>query len=52
MAMINLHGTQDAVVPYDGGEWYPSTSDVVNWWVEYNGAQQPRDDQVDRVVYN
>lgn len=40
MAMINLHGTQDAVVPYDGGEWYPSTSDVVNWWVAYNGAQQ------------
>lgn len=43
MAMINLHGTQDAVVPYDGGEWYPSTPDVVNWWVEYNGAQQTPD---------
>lgn len=39
MGMINLHGTWDGVVPYDGGEWYPSTSAVVDWWVEYNGAQ-------------
>lgn len=39
MGMINLHGTQDGVVPYSGGEDYTSTQDVVNWWVEYNGAQ-------------
>ncbi len=39
MGMINLHGTQDGVVPYSGGEYYTSTQDVVDWWVNYNGAQ-------------
>ena len=32
MGMINLHGTQDGVVAYDGGEYYTPTEDVVAWW--------------------
>ena len=38
MGMINLHGTQDGVVPYNGGEYYGSTQDVVDWWVSITMA--------------
>jgi len=39
MGMINIHGTRDGVVPYDGGQGYTPIPDVVSWWVDYNGAQ-------------
>ena len=38
MGMINIHGTRDSVVPYEGGTGYTAITDVVNWWVNYNGA--------------
>ena len=31
-AMINIHGTDDFDVPYDGNSYYPSIPDVVDWW--------------------
>ena len=36
--MINLHGTADYVVPYTGGSGFTPISDVLNFWVEKNGA--------------
>ena len=39
MGMINIHGTWDSVVPYDGGLGYTAIPDVVSWRVNYNGAQ-------------
>lgn len=39
MGMINVHGTSDGVVPYEGGTGYTSIPDVVSWWVNYNGAE-------------
>ena len=38
-AMINIHGTNDEVVPYNG-DTYASTSitDVVNWWKNFNSC--------------
>ena len=38
-AMINIHGTNDEVVPYNG-DAYASTSiaDVVNWWKNFNSC--------------
>jgi len=40
MGMINLHGTADMVVPYDGGsEGLTSIPNVVQYWVDFNGAE-------------
>ena len=38
-AMINIHGTADKTVPYDG-DGYGSTSipDVINWWKNFNSC--------------
>lgn len=35
-AMINLHGTSDGVVPYDGSLGYTSISDVMDYWAQAN----------------
>ena len=35
-AMINIHGTNDFDVPYDGNTYYPSIPDVVDWWKNFN----------------
>ena len=38
--MINLHGTQDFVVPYTGsGEGLTPIVDVIDYWVGYNNTQ-------------
>ena len=35
-AMINIHGTDDFDVPYDGNIYYPSIPEVVDWWKNFN----------------
>ena len=37
-AMINIHGTNDFDVPYDGNTYYPSIPDVVDWWKNFNNT--------------
>ena len=37
-AMINIHGTDDFDVPYDGNIYYPSIPDVVDWWKNFNNT--------------
>ncbi len=37
-AMINIHGTADATVPYDGGFGLTPIEDVLNYWVGFNNA--------------
>jgi polyhydroxybutyrate depolymerase len=38
MPMINIHGTQDSVVAYDGGSEYPGVESVLDFWVGFNQA--------------
>ena len=38
-AMINLHGTDDGVVPYNGGFGYESIDDVMSYWAQANGIE-------------
>ena len=37
-AMINIHGTDDFDVPYDGNIYYPSIPEVVDWWKNFNNT--------------
>jgi len=37
-AMINLHGTSDGVVPYNGGVGLTPIQDVVDFWVNFNAS--------------
>ena len=37
-AMINIHGTNDFDVPYDGNIYYPSIPEVVDWWKNFNNT--------------
>ncbi|MEC7986424.1 MAG: PHB depolymerase family esterase [Myxococcota bacterium] len=37
-AMINLHGTNDGVVPYYGSSEYSSVDAVMEYWIDYNGT--------------
>lgn len=39
MPMINIHGTQDSVVAYDGGSEYPGVESVLDFWVELNQTE-------------
>lgn len=34
--MIIFHGIADGVLPYDGGIWYQSVSDIVDFWLDKN----------------
>jgi len=36
--MMQIHGTQDATVPYNGNAEFASIPDVVNFWVETNNC--------------
>lgn len=38
-AMINIHGTSDGVVPYNGDADYSSVDDVVNYWIGFNDTR-------------
>jgi polyhydroxybutyrate depolymerase len=38
MPVMEIHGTQDATVPYNGAAfWIEGTEDVVAYWAEFNG---------------
>ncbi len=37
-AMINIHGTSDAIVPYGGAVGLKSTDDVLAYWTDYNNT--------------
>jgi len=37
-AMINLHGTSDYVVPYNGGVGYSSVDEVMEYWMDINNT--------------
>ena len=37
-AMINIHGTNDFDVPYDGNTYYPSIPEVVDSWKNFNNT--------------
>jgi polyhydroxybutyrate depolymerase len=39
MPMINLHGTQDSVVAYDGASVYPGVDSVMSFWVGFNQTE-------------
>lgn len=39
MPMINLHGTQDSVVAYDGSSLYPGVDSVLDFWVGFNQTE-------------
>jgi polyhydroxybutyrate depolymerase len=36
--ILQIHGTSDSVVPYDGGTWTRSIEDVISYWVNYNNC--------------
>ena len=55
-AMINIHGTDDFDVPYDGNIYYPSIPDVVDWWKNFNNTQNEdlltnQDGSIEQYIY-
>jgi len=36
--ILQIHGTTDGVVPYNGGNWTKSIDDVIAYWVDFNNA--------------
>ena len=38
VAMINIHGTNDSVLSYSGGDGSTSTANTLSYWAEQNGA--------------
>ncbi|MEO0469297.1 MAG: PHB depolymerase family esterase [Bacteroidota bacterium] len=36
--VMQIHGTTDAVVPYNGAIWTRSISDVIQYWTDYNNC--------------
>ena len=37
MPVINIHGTDDSVLPYDGAPGYTAAADVMAYWAEVSG---------------
>lgn len=36
MPVVHLHGTNDGVLPYNGGDAFTSTQDILDYWIEFN----------------
>lgn len=36
--LLQIHGTADRTVPYDGASWTVSVEDVLDYWIEFNVA--------------
>jgi polyhydroxybutyrate depolymerase len=36
--ILQIHGTSDGVVPYNGDTWTRSIEDVISYWVNYNNC--------------
>ncbi|MCB0703863.1 MAG: T9SS type A sorting domain-containing protein [Saprospiraceae bacterium] len=41
MPVMEIHGTADQTVPYNGANWIESTEDVVNFWADFNNCENP-----------
>ena len=41
MPVLHLHGTQDGVIPYDGNDYYSSTQNTLDYWIDINNITQP-----------
>ncbi|MGB1137170.1 MAG: T9SS type A sorting domain-containing protein [Flavobacteriaceae bacterium] len=39
--ILQIHGTNDEVVPYNGASWSRSIEDVMDYWVNYNNCDEP-----------
>ena len=55
-AMINIHGTDDFDVPYDGNIYYPSIPEVVDWWKNFNTTPNEdlltnQDGSIEQYIY-
>ena len=37
--VLQIHGDMDNVVPYNGTAWSKAISEVIEYWVDYNGCQ-------------
>ncbi|PQJ22916.1 PHB depolymerase family esterase [Tenacibaculum sp. SG-28] len=37
--VINIHGTSDVIVPYQGGNGLKAIPDVITYWVNFNGIE-------------
>jgi polyhydroxybutyrate depolymerase len=43
MPVMEIHGTTDAIVPYNGANWIEGSEDVVAFWADYNNCDTPAD---------
>ena len=62
--ILQIHGTDDNVVPYNGATWSRSIEDVIDYWVNYNNCDvnpsttvfpdiDPTDGStVEHIIYN
>lgn len=54
-AMINLHGTSDDVLPYNGDSETNSTQSTIDYWVNFNNANTSPtmeiDGNIERYIY-
>lgn len=39
MPVMEIHGTADAVVPYQGANWIEGSEDVVAFWADFNNTE-------------
>jgi polyhydroxybutyrate depolymerase len=39
--ILQIHGTNDEIVPYNGASWSRSIEDVMDYWVNYNNCDEP-----------
>lgn len=40
MPIMQIHGTNDATVPYEGDIWTRSIDDVMDYWVDFNNCNE------------
>ena len=53
MPIMQIHGTADAVVPYDGALWTNAIDDVIKYWTDFNDcSDEPIVDEVPDIVQN
>ena len=55
--VLNIHGTYDGVVPYNGNEGFKPIDDVINYWKTFNkNFEEPIVDSLDegfeKITYN
>ena len=39
--ILQIHGTNDEIVPYNGASWSRSIEEVMTYWVNYNNCDEP-----------